>query len=941
MGDFGGLGAVRNLDLSSNDLTALPAGLFDELFSLRTLHLHDNAIFSLPVDIFDRLFVLETLTLHGNAVTGLPEGMFDDLSRFEGVHVEANTQGVARLAAFLEQSAVTSVEGFIEALPDLHKQRFVFVYESGGLGAEHISSAHPRVVSWGANGEYVFAWVTNPEAPEPFKDSVEFLIPGETAWTAGVIDFSGDEPEIAQPAICSSCHGAHNKPLFTGFDWPGTEYHHAGSDVEAKVAQMDEHIASPNLRIALLDLEPPEHSIGNSQRLLKASEGAVAYEFAVEEASKTLALRHAEVLLGRLKARDGYEQFAADAVCGADPALAVQAPFTESREHTLGVFANSDVPVGGEGALTATSVYRYDFRTGALNEALLFLVLHDLWETHPAVRDAYRATLNTDAANPYGNNRSYAGYTYDQLLLHPPGAATAEDELLQLYRVHFGYGNRALLQLVDDHNPTQLQGGSFIVDFKAAHTDSMAPRVCAALELERIVLQPTVAAVPQAVRNLSGKVRGGRVALSWDAPEGDPPATGYRILRGLTASSLEVLVTDTSDTATAYVGAAGSGRARYFYSVKALNETAAGPAVEPVQVGPAAPEVIGATTFTVVEGDTAVGALAATDADTDADDLVWWIAGGADRAKFTLSAAGMLAFAAPKDFENPDDAGRDGAYNVVVRVKDGTGSDTADVEVAISDRNEAPTADAGDDQRVAPGATVTLTGSGADPDAGDTLTYGWTQTGGDTVTLSDPAAATTTFTAPTQDTPLDFTLTVTDPTGLQHQDQTAVTVAAAAALTAWAEATPYRHNGRKAFTFELHFSEQIRISYKTVRDEAFEVTGGAVLRAKRRTKGSNLVWTITVKPRSRADVMLVLPAGRACGTAGAVCTADGRALSNRLELTVPGPAAPRAQDETGSYKNLAPVVSRRQGSLDGAAPSQRQRGWWLAVYRTANLHLGR
>ena len=35
VGDFGGLGAVRTLDLSSNDLTALPAGLFDELFSLQ------------------------------------------------------------------------------------------------------------------------------------------------------------------------------------------------------------------------------------------------------------------------------------------------------------------------------------------------------------------------------------------------------------------------------------------------------------------------------------------------------------------------------------------------------------------------------------------------------------------------------------------------------------------------------------------------------------------------------------------------------------------------------------------------------------------------------------------------------------------------------------------------------------------------------------------
>ena len=110
-------------------------------------------------------------------------------------------------------------------------------------------------------------------------------------------------------------------------------------------------------------------------------------------------------------------------------------------------------------------------------------------------------------------------------------------------------------------------------------------------------------------------------------------------------------------------------------------------------------------------------------------------------------------------------------------------------------------------------------------------------------------------------------------------------------LTVSLEATTESHDGQTAFTFELRFSEEFKLSYKTLRDLAFTVSGGEVLKAQRLDKPSNIRWLITVEPDSNGDVTVVLPVTTDCDADGAVCTGDGRKLSNSLSFTVSGPGA--------------------------------------------------
>ena len=125
------------------------------------------------------------------------------------------------------------------------------------------------------------------------------------------------------------------------------------------------------------------------------------------------------------------------------------------------------------------------------------------------------------------------------------------------------------------------------------------------------------------------------------------------------------------------------------------------------------------------------------------------------------------------------------------------------------------------------------------------------------------------------------------------------------ALTASFSDVPAEHDGESRFTFTLAFSEDVGgLSFRTLRDSAFEVTRGDVKRASRQVEGSNERWTIEVEPDSRADVVITLPETTDCEAEGAVCAPDGRMLSQAVLETVSGPPAEPLTPLTAVFQDV-------------------------------------
>ena len=277
----------------------------------------------------------------------------------------------------------------------------------------------------------------------------------------------------------------------------------------------------------------------------------------------------------------------------------------------------------------------------------------------------------------------------------------------------------------------------------------------------------------------------------------------------------------------------------------------------------------------------------------------------------------------------------------------GTGTYTIEVEEVMTSgqrANSPATGGPGITGTVQAGETLTATTDGIEDEdglTGSVFSYQWVRSGAD---IEGAASSTYTVTGDDEGKPIQVRVTFTDDAGnaesltsyaklsappliipdsepppkstatREAREAQGAQEAAETPLTAAIHDAPGSHDGQEDFTFELRFSEELGtgFSYLTLQDHAFTVTGGEVVGARQLDGGSatpNTRWEITVSPDSNANVKITLPVTTDCEAEGAICTDDGRVLSNQLEFTVKGPpltasfeSVPTSHNGSGEFR---------------------------------------
>ena len=307
------------------------------------------------------------------------------------------------------------------------------------------------------------------------------------------------------------------------------------------------------------------------------------------------------------------------------------------------------------------------------------------------------------------------------------------------------------------------------------------------------------------------------------------------------------------------------------------------------------------------DGTSAVATYSVADA---GGSTVTWTLLGDDKRDFSISRAGVLTFKTPPGYENPADSNGDNVYRVTIHASNGT-STGALLDVAINitdteDPNSPATGQPSISGTAQVGETLTASTSGisdADGLTNATFSYQWVSNDGSSDTdISGATSSTYTLVAADEGKTIKVKVSFTDDAGNEETLTGSITVAVVP-LTASFEDMPDTHDG-SAFTFEVHFSEEIAISYVNVRYDVLEVSGGTVKMARRLNRPSNMSWEIKVKPSSNANVSITLSPTTDCEADDAVCTKGGKALSNSLSATVTGAASkPVAFGLDANYPN--------------------------------------
>ena len=414
-------------------------------------------------------------------------------------------------------------------------------------------------------------------------------------------------------------------------------------------------------------------------------------------------------------------------------------------------------------------------------------------------------------------------------------------------------------------------------------------------ELSRWVRADTPAPpLPAKPTGLTAAASHNQVVLSWDDPQ-DDSITGYVILRRNRATTapgeFTELVADTGSAANTYTDDSVAPETLYTYRIRAINKhgvsersrwARADTPASPLANSPAsgAPVIMG----TAQVGETLTASTSGIEDEEGLDQVSYsyqWLADDADIAEATATTYTLV------------EADEGAAVKVRVSFTDDAGNEEELTSAATGTVEARPNSPATGQPTISGTVQVgqTLmadTTSIVDEDRLDSVsyTYQWLADGTD---IAGATATTYTLTDSEQGKTIQVRVTFTDDAGNEETLTSAATRPVALPLTGSLHDTPESHDGRSEFTFELRFSEEVKLSYKKLKDHAFTVTGGTIQKAQRMAKPSNIRWRITVLPDSGSPIHVLLPATTRCGAKGGICASGARKLSNSLELIVNGP----------------------------------------------------
>jgi len=164
----------------------------------------------------------------------------------------------------------------------------------------------------------------------------------------------------------------------------------------------------------------------------------------------------------------------------------------------------------------------------------------------------------------------------------------------------------------------------------------------------------------------------------------------------------------------------------------------------------AAPVISSGNTYSVAENTTAIGSVAASDA--DGDTLSYYLTGD-DLSLVTLTGT-TLSFNAAPDFEAPSDANTDNVYKVTLVVSDGLAKDAKDLEISVTNVNEGPQIIADASYSVAENSTAV--GVITVSDAGDsTVTFSLSGADSALMTIGESSGVLAFASAPDYENPAD------------------------------------------------------------------------------------------------------------------------------------------------------------------------------------------